>query len=298
MKSLRTAVGIIGGSGLYELDALKDVKEIEVMTPYGRPSDVLVQGRVGNLDVYFLPRHGRGHRLLPSELNARANIWAFKKLNVTHIVSVSAVGSLQEEFAPGDIVVPDSLIDRTSGLRPHTFFGRGVVGHVSLADPFCADLRTRLIEHSQHVNTGAGVHGKATYLCVEGPRFSTRAESHSFRQMGAGIIGMTAMPEASLAREAEIAYATLAFVTDYDCWRENEEAVSVEAVMAVLKKNVGTGKRVLERLLTDLPESSENPIFSAAENAIMTPLELIPHETRRALFPLYGKYWFPNSGPG
>lgn len=298
MKSLHTAVGIIGGSGLYELEALRDVKEIEVMTPYGRPSDTLIQGRIGNIEVTFLPRHGRGHRLLPSELNARANIWAFKKLNVTHIVSVSAVGSLQEEFAPGDIVVPDSLIDRTSGLRPHTFFGKGVVGHVSLADPFCADLRKRLMAHSQQVSAKAGVHGKATYLCVEGPRFSTRAESHSFRQMGAGIIGMTAMPEASLAREAEIAYATLAFVTDYDCWREHEEAVSVEAVMSVLQSNVGTAQKVLEQLLKDLPESSANPIFSAAEHAIMTPLELIPHETRRALFPLYGKYWFPNSERG
>jgi 5'-methylthioadenosine phosphorylase len=296
MKSLRTSVGIIGGSGLYELDALKSVKELDVMTPYGRPSDVLVQGTVGDLDVYFLPRHGRGHRLLPSELNARANIWALKKMGVTHIVSVSAVGSLREEFAPGDIVVPDSLIDRTSGLRPHTFFGNGVVGHVSLADPFCPDLRSRLLTHGRSVQTtGTGVHDKAVYICVEGPRFSTRAESHSFRQMGAGIIGMTAMPEASLAREAEIAYATLAFVTDYDCWRENEEAVSVDAVMTVLKKNVGTGKKLLEQLLVGMPKSTENPIFSAAENAIMTPLELIPHETRRALSPLYGKYWFPNA---
>ncbi len=292
MKKLETKLGVIGGSGLYELEGLEDVTEHEVMTPFGRPSDTIICGTFDGKSVFFLPRHGRGHRYLPSELNSKANIWALKKLGASHVVSVSAVGSLVEDFRPGDVVIPESLIDRTSGVRPHTFFGRGVVGHVSLADPFCTDLRRRLINAAKESAEGVGVHNSGNYVCVEGPRFSTRAESQLFRSWGAHIIGMTAMPEASLAREAELAYGTLAFVTDYDCWHESEEDVSVESVMAVLKKNVICAKHIISKVIQSLPQSSENPLFSAAENAIMTPIDLIPHETRRALAPLYSKYWY------
>lgn len=295
MSTQTTKVGVIGGSGLYALDELTDFREVEIMTPFGRPSDLIVSGKFHGKEVYFLPRHGRGHRLLPSELNFRANIWALKSLGVTHIFSVSAVGSLRESCHPGDLVIPDSVIDRTSGVRPHTFFGNGLVGHVSLADPFCESMREVVREVAVEVLGEGKFESAGTYVCVEGPRFSSRAESRLFRSWGADVIGMTAMPEASLAREAEIAYVTMAFVTDYDCWHETEDDVSVEAVLQTLKGNTESSKKLLSKAIQRLPLESENPIFSAAKNALMTPYELIPHETLRALHVFYGKYWHGNN---
>ncbi len=287
---MKTSVGIIGGSGLYDMEGLADVREVRVETPFGSPSDVIVTGTLGGKAVAFLPRHGKGHRFLPSEVNYRANIYALKSLGVTHVVSVSAVGSLQERHAPGNVVVPSQILDRTTGGRERTFFGKGIVGHVSLADPYCPELQA--VVHAAAQRELGSAHLGGTYVCVEGPRFSSRAESHSFRALDADIIGMTAMPEAILAREAELPYATLAFVTDYDCWKEHEEAVTVEAVLAVLKKNVDASKRIVKGIVEGMPlEAGDNPLFCAAKYAIMTPKELVPHETRRALDLLYGKYW-------
>lgn len=285
----RTVLGVIGGSGLYELPGLTDVCDEVVDTPFGPPSDTIKSGQLNGKRVVFLPRHGRGHRFLPSEVNYRANIFALKKLGVNHVVSVSAVGSLKEELAPGTICIPTQILDRTVGLRRRTFFGAGVVGHLGFADPFCPELQKALQESC--IAEGAKAQLGGTYVCVEGPRFSSRAESLSFRALDCAVIGMTAMPEAVLAREAEMAYATLAFVTDYDCWRPHEEAVSVEAVMAVLKKNTDASQRILTRIINTLPAESANPLFEASKFAIMTPPQLIPVETRRALDPLFGKYW-------
>lgn len=290
--SQKTFLGVIGGSGLYDLPGLTNVQERFVPTPFGMPSDAIITGTLQGRDVAFLPRHGRGHRFTPSEVNYRANIFALKSLGVNHILSVSAVGSLQEKYAPGSVVIPNQLLDKTNHMRERTFFGKGVVGHISLADPYCPRLQRIALQACQ--TEDLAVFQEGTYVCVEGPRFSSRAESHAFRNEGCGIIGMTAMPEATLAREAEIPYCTLAFVTDYDCWKDHEEAVSVEAVLAVLKKNVDASKRIVRRVIESIPESSDNPIFNAAQFAIMTSPEIIPMETKRALEPLFGKYW--NSG--
>ncbi len=285
----KTYLGVIGGSGLYDLPGLTNIEEKAISTPFGMPSDPIVTGTLNGRQVAFLPRHGKGHRFTPSEVNYRANIFALKSLGVTHILSVSAVGSLQEKFAPGTVVIPNQLLDKTTHMRERTFFGKGVVGHISLADPYCPQLQKIALAACR--SEGVTVFQEGTYVCVEGPRFSSRAESHAFRNEGCGIIGMTAMPEASLAREAEIPYCTLAFVTDYDCWKEHEAAVSVDAVLAVLKKNVDASKRIVRNILENLPEGSENPIFNAAQFSLMTSPELIPAETKRALWPLFGKYW-------
>lgn len=292
--SKRTFLGVIGGSGLYDLPGLTNVQEHSISTPFGMPSDVIITGTLNGRSIAFLPRHGKGHRFTPSEVNYRANIFALKSLGVTHILSVSAVGSLQEKYAPGCVVIPNQLLDKTTFLRDRTFFGRGVVGHISLADPYCPQMQKIALDACR--SESVTVFQEGTYVCVEGPRFSSRAESHSFRNEGCAIIGMTAMPEASLAREAEIPYCTLAFVTDYDCWKEHEEAVSVDAVLAVLKKNVDASKRIVRNVLNGLPETSDNPIFNAAQFALMTSPEVIPTETKRALWPLFGKYW--NSATG
>src|SRR5436853_7567485 len=238
-------LGVLGGSGLYDLPGLEGVERLAVDTPFGAPSDELVIGRLGGTRLVFLPRHGRGHRLLPTEINFRANIFALKRIGVEWIVAVSAVGSLRAEIAPGHVVVPDQFIDRTR-LRPSTFFGSGVVAHVQFADPVCPSLSRVLAEAARA--EGAVVHAGGTYLCMEGPQFSTRAESHLYRSWGAHVIGMTAMPEAKLAREAELPYATVAFATDYDAWHETVEAVSVDAVLTILRKNVDLGKRIVEEL--------------------------------------------------
>ncbi len=288
-ETKNTFLAFIGGSGLYELPGIENVQEKEIMTPFGAPSDKIITGEIEGRPIAFLPRHGRGHRFLPSEVNYRANIYALKKLGVSHIVSVSAVGGLQEKTAPGTAVIPTQIIDQTTGVRPRTFFGNGVVGHVSFAEPYCPELQNfiRAACEKEKVATHFG----GALVCIEGPRFSSRAESHYFRTKEAVIIGMTAMPEAVLAREAEIPYATLAFVTDYDCWKEEEEPVTVDAVIAMLNKNVQTSKRIALEIHKSLPKQTQNPIFSAAKNSIMTQLKLIPEETKKNLDLLFGKYW-------
>ncbi|MEE4255311.1 MAG: S-methyl-5'-thioadenosine phosphorylase, partial [Desulfuromusa sp.] len=226
-------IGVIGGSGLYEIEGLTDVREVKLDTPFGSPSDLYITGFLGAAKMVFLPRHGRGHRLLPSEVNYRANIYGMKTLGVENIISVSAVGSMKEEIVPGHIVIPDQFFDRTQGKRASTFFGNGVVGHVQFADPVCKDLSSILADSAQ--NVGATVHQGGTYVCIEGPNFSTRAESNIYRSWGVDIIGMTNLPESRLAREAEICYGTVALATDYDCWHDGHDDVAVDAILEIIK---------------------------------------------------------------
>jgi 5'-methylthioadenosine phosphorylase len=262
-------LAIIGGSGLYEMSWLEGVEEVAVSTPFGLPSDVVLRGRVrgGGTTVLFLPRHGRGHRFSPSTINYRANICALKMLGATHVLSVSAVGSMREEIAPGDLVVVDQFIDLTK-RRASTFFDDGMVAHVPFADPVCPIMASAVYEAARA--TSARVHHGGTYVCIEGPQFSTRAESLVYRSWGVHVIGMTNMPEAKLAREAELPYATLALSTDYDCWHATEEAVSVEAVIAVLNRNVVHAREVARTLAHNLPDVSRSPARAAMRNAIMT----------------------------
>lgn len=261
-------IGIIGGSGLYQIEGLQEVERLSVETPWGAPSDQILSGRLEGLALCFLPRHGRGHHLAPADVPARANIAALKALGCTDLVAVSAVGSLRETYNPGDLVLLDQVIDRTVG-RPASFFGAGCVAHVSLADPFCAAL-TDLCAQAL-ASSGAVVHRGGTYLAMEGPQFSTRAESRLYRQWGCDVIGMTAMPEAKLAREAELPYAIVAMVTDYDCWREEDAGVEVSNVLAVLSVNAHKARRMLIELAALLPnERSASPIDRALDHAIMT----------------------------
>lgn len=284
---MEKAVGIIGGSGLYEMEGLENVAEIEVSTPFGQPSDKLVTGTYLGRRLVFLPRHGRGHRFMPQEVPYRANVWALKSLGVEWIVSISAVGSMREELKPGDICLPDQFIDRTWG-RPSTFFGNGIVGHVAFADPVCPALSDALQEAGKEVD--ATFHRGGSYVCIQGPQFSSRAESNVYRGWGASVIGMTNVTEAKLAREAEICYATVALVTDYDCWHETEESVSVEAILAVLAKNVSTAREIIRKVVPRIGDGRACACPSAAQYAIMTAPELVPPETRRAVELFYGKY--------
>lgn len=284
------ALGVIGGSGLYEMEGLQDVAFVNVDTPFGTPSDAFVTGTLEGVSMVFLPRHGRGHRIPPSEINARANIFAMKRLGVSRIVSVSAVGSMREEIRPGEIVLVDQFFDRTNG-RKGSFFGEGIVVHVLFADPVCSDLGECLYEAGLEV--GATVHRGGTYLVIEGPQFSTRAESRIYRQWGVDVIGMTNLPEARLAREAEICYATLALATDYDCWHEAEDDVSVEAVLAVLKNNAATAQKILQAAVRKIPKQRDCPCVRALENAIITDPDRIPPSVRRDLDLLVGKYLSP-----
>ena len=280
-------LGFIGGSGLYNMEALTEKEERTIKTPFGEPSDKVIIGTLTGQRVAFIPRHGRGHRHSPSEIPARANIYALKTLGVERLVSISAVGSLKEEVRPLDMLVPDQIIDRTRGSRPSTFFEKGIVAHVGFADPFCAQLRTVLRKTSEkHIAT----HDGGTYVVMEGPQFSTRAESELYRSWGASIIGMTALPEAKLAREAEICYATLALVTDYDCWHQTEEVVSVELVIANLMKNVANAQKIIQALVTALPEKRACTCGSALETAIITGREHISKETKTRLAAIVGKY--------
>lgn len=282
-------LGIIGGSGLYELDGLRDVEEIKVTTPFGAPSDMVIRGQLGDVTMLFLPRHGRGHRVPPHRINYRANIFALKVLGAEQVVSVSAVGSLREEIAPGDMVLVDQFIDRTR-QRASTFFDdAGVVAHVGMAEPTDSALSQALLASVQE--SGGRVHVGGTYVCMEGPQFSTRAESLMYRSFGAHVIGMTNLPEAKLAREAELPYASLAMATDYDCWHQSEEVVTVEAVIAVLHKNVDLAKNTLRALVKRLPNAAESPSSRALENAIITPGSHISTETRQLLAPLLKKYF-------
>jgi 5'-methylthioadenosine phosphorylase len=280
-------IGVIGGSGLYQMEGLGRIHEVSVSTPFGKPSDKLIRGRLGETDLVFLPRHGKGHRWLPTELNFRANIFALKKLGVERIISVSAVGSLRQDIAPGHVVVPDQFIDRTS-QRPGTFFGKGIVAHVSLAEPFCKDLSGVLVESARSEN--AQVHAGGTYLCMEGPQFSTRAESHLYRAWNAHVIGMTNLQEAKLAREAEICFGTLALATDYDCWNESAGNVEIEHVLAVLKSNVDLAQRTIRRAIAALEYPRSCACASALKDAIITERSRIPKKLRAELRPIIGKY--------
>ena len=281
------AIGVIGGSGLYRMAELRDRREERVPTPFGDPSDAYVLGTLEGHDIAFLARHGRGHRLLPSEINFRANIYGFKTLGVERIVSISAVGSLREEIHPLDVVVPDQFIDWTRH-RPSTFFGSGLVAHVSLADPVCPDLAEALVETAR--TCGARVRAGGVYVCIEGPQFSTRAESHLFRSLKADVIGMTNAQEVKLSREAEICYATLAMVTDYDCWRPEETAVTVEEIVARLNDNAGTAQAILAGVVGRLPDARPCPCAHALRNALLTERSLIPPGTRERLALLVGRY--------
>ncbi len=287
MTEPRASTAVIGGSGLYEMDGLRDVQAVRVRTPFGDPSDEIVVARLGGHQLAFLPRHGRGHRLTPSEVNSRANIYALKTLGVKRIISISAVGSMREEIAPLHVVVPDQLLDRTRG-RHSTFFGNGIVAHIGFADPFCPDLSALVAKTA--VDCGATVHKGGTYVCIEGPAFSTKAESRVYRQWGVDVIGMTALPEAKLAREAEICYATLAFVTDYDVWHESAETVSVEMIVGNLLRNVALAKRIIRAVVPAVPESRDCACADALRNAIITQRERIPAEVKEDLAPIIGRY--------
>ena len=279
-------LGFIGGSGLYDIEGLADRREVEVSTPFGDPSDIIVTGSLDGVPVAFLPRHGRGHRISPTEIPVRANIYALKSLGVERILSVSAVGSLKEELRPLNLVIPDQIIDRAKS-RVSTFFGDGLVAHVGFADPFCANLRRNALDASHGLTT---VHDGGTYVVIEGPQFSTRAESALYRSWGADVIGMTALPEAKLAREAEICYATLAFVTDYDVWREAEEDVSVEMVVTNLMKNVDTARSIIRNIAARVSPVRKCGCGTALETAIITGRDLIPPQTRDRLALLVDKY--------
>jgi len=281
-------LGVIGGSGLYELDGLVDVERRRVPTPFGDPSDELIVGRLGGTRLVFLPRHGRGHRLLPTELNYRANVFAMKTLGVEWILAVSAVGSLKKEIEPGHVVVPDQLIDRTVH-RASTFFGRGIVAHVGFADPYCTTLGLRIAEAAR--GAGATVHEGGTYVCMEGPLFSTRAESNLYRSWGASVIGMTSLQEAKLAREAEICLATLALSTDYDCWNtEHSKDVDIEEVLRVINANVALAKKTIAAVASALPARTGCPCPTALANAIITDRAAIPESVKRELAPIVGRY--------
>jgi 5'-methylthioadenosine phosphorylase len=287
----KVKIGIIGGSGLYQMPELTEITEVEVDTPFGKPSDAFIVGTLEGQRVAFLPRHGRGHKLLPTELPFRANIYAMKLLGIDYILSVSAVGSLQEKYHPTDFVIPDQFFDRTRA-RAHesTFFGEGIVGHITFSHPVCDELGD-ILEASCKTVAGLNVHRGGTYLCMEGPAFSTLAESNVYRQWGMDIIGMTNLQEAKLAREAEIAYATLALVTDYDCWHEDHDSVSVEMVIGYLHKNVRNAQLVLKEAVKRVAaKETPNPFEGATKNAIFTQPEFWNSETAKKLDAIIGKY--------
>ena len=282
-----TTLGVIGGSGLYQMSGMQKGEWVPVETPFGAPSDAYFVGEIDGVRVVFLPRHGRGHRLLPSELNFRANIYGMKKLGVERLIAVSAVGSLKKEIAPGEIVIPDQFIDRTRG-RISTFFGSGIVAHVSFADPVCGELTRLLVEVGREA--GAIVHQGGTYICMEGPQFSTRAESYLYRSWGADIIGMTNLQEAKLAREAELCFATLALATDYDCWNTDHGDVVIEDVLAILGKNVATAQAIIRNTIPRFSRTWNCPCAHALKDAIITDRSLIPATVKRELAPIVGKY--------
>lgn len=280
-------IAFIGGSGLYDVDGMENRREVTVETPFGDPSDAVVVGEINGVEAAFLPRHGRGHRFSPSEIPVKANIYALKSLGVERVVSVSAVGSLKEHIKPLDLVVPDQIIDRTR-RRSDTFFGDGIVAHVGFADPFCNELRRIAFESASLEDVDC--HDGGTYLVIEGPQFSTRAESAVYRSWGANVIGMTALPEAKLAREAELCYTTLAFVTDYDVWHDTEEEVTVEMVIQNLTHNVATAQGIIRRMLAEIPDNRTCGCESALKNAVITSRELITKDAQNRLGILVNKY--------
>ena len=281
-------IGVIGGSGLYEMEGMTDIRSVMVETPFGAPSDDYITGILDGVRMVFLPRHGRGHRLLPSEVNYRANIWGMKKLGVERIISVSAVGSMKDEIVPGHIVIPDQFIDRTKGIRNDTFFGDGIAGHVAFADPVCADLSGWLYEAAR--DAGATAHRGGTYVCMEGPAFSTRAESFMYRTFGVSVIGMTNLTEAKLAREAEICYGIIALSTDYDCWHETHDDVSIEAILEIIRNNVTMAKNIIRRAVHAVGDARSCPCASALQHAVITDRSVIPAATRERLELIVGKY--------
>ena len=283
----RSIIGVIGGSGVYDLPGLADVRRQKLSTPFGDPSDEYLLGRLGDQELAFLPRHGRGHRLTPTEVNARANIHGFKQLGARRLISISAVGSMKEEIVPGHLVFPDQFIDRTV-LRPKSFFGEGLVAHVGFSDPVCGQLRGHLVKAA--ASAQAIAHDGGTYLCIEGPQFSTRAESLLYRSWGIAVIGMTAMPEARLAREAELCYATVALATDYDCWHQDHDAVSVAQVIATVQKNAAMAREVIKRAAetSDAIADYNCSCGRALDSAVMTAPNLIPAATREKLSLLLG----------
>lgn len=289
-KAVEAEVGIIGGSGLYKLAMLKDPREIELSTPYGKPSDVVVVGELGGRHVVFLSRHGRQHQLSPTEIPAAANIYALKFLGVTDILSVSAVGSLREALRPGDLVVPDQLVDLTRGNRRSSFFDNGFVAHLPFADPYCGRLRPILADAANLV-TGTHVHPSGTYVCIEGPQFSTRAESELYRSWGMDIIGMTAVPEAKLAREAGICFAALALVTDYDCWRHDEETVTADMVATVMQKNIAAAQVAITTFVQTVPRGQTCACRDALAHAILSHSSSIPDDAKNRLDLLAGRYF-------
>ncbi len=289
-------LGIIGGSGLYELNDLKRVREIRVKTPFGAPSDAYIAGRLGDVEVFFLPRHGRGHRILPSEINHRANIFGFKKLGVSTVIGVSAVGSLREDLRPRDIVLPDQYFDRTKKSLEHTFFGNGLVAHVAFSQPVCSRLREAMHAVVDEVISkhkcyhGLQVRDRGTYINMEGPAFSTKAESLVYRQLGFDVIGMTSLPEAKLCREAEICYASLSMITDYDCWYVSVEPVSVEMIMENLAENAKLAHDLIRNIALRTKDDPKCSCRHALRDSIVTAPECIPAKVKKALAPIVGKY--------
>jgi 5'-methylthioadenosine phosphorylase len=284
----KTVLGIIGGSGFYQMSGLDRVEEIALDTPFGKPSDSYYRGKLGEVEIVFLSRHGRGHRILPSELNYRANLWGMKKLGVEQLVSVSSAGSMKEHIAPGDLLVANQFVDHTYERHP-TFFGDGIVGHVSLADPVCADLSRDLVAAGRA--SGAKIHDGGTYFCIEGPQFSTRAESKLYRSWGVDVISMTAMQEARLAREAELCYAVLVLVTDYDCWHESVAAVDIGEILRVMRLNVELAQQAVMMLARTLGTRERTCLCAhSLKDAIITDRAAIPAETVVRLEPIIGKY--------
>lgn len=290
----KIGIGVIGGSGIYKLDAVKVLEEKVIQTPFGDPSDAIVIGQIGDRKAAFLPRHGVGHRLSPSEVPSKANIYAFKSLGVEKVISISAVGSLKEEIRPTDLVLPSQIIDRTKG-RDSTFFGGGIVGHVAFADPFCEKMRGEvgviIRDYLKAHQPDKRLHSDEIYVCMEGPQFSTRAESNLHRSWGAGVIGMTAVPEAKLAREAEMCYVTIALSTDYDCWKEEEDAVDVSMVVQYMKENNKTINALLPLIIQNIDLEHDCECQHAAEFAVMTAPEYRDEDAMDKLDLLYGKYW-------
>jgi 5'-methylthioadenosine phosphorylase len=282
-------IGIIGGSGLYHIEGLSQQRWVKVSTPFGPPSDALLTGRLEGRDVVFLPRHGRGHRILPSELNHRANVWALKKLGVAWIISVSAVGSLQTKYKPCDVVLFDQFFDRTKESVAHTFFGNGIVAHIAFAEPICEELRRILVKSTRALKVRA--HDGGTYVNMEGPAFSTRAESRSNHKLGYDVIGMTNLGEAKCSREAEIAYAAMAMVTDYDCWKTDEAHVTVEMIIENLNRNARAAKQIILHAIPQIPKQPGWSCHSALKNALLTDKKLWPKATRKKLEPILKKYF-------
>ena len=288
MTAETPAIGIIGGSGLYQMEGVTDAAEHKIDTPFGAPSDAIIGGKLSDRHVYFLPRHGRGHRILPHELNHRANIYALRSLNVRWIICVTAVGSLQEKYAPRDVLLPSQFYDRTSLRSGHTFFGEGIAAHIGFAEPISGKLRNLLAEAARELKIA--VHNGGTYVNMDGPAFSTRAESELNRRNGFDVIGMTNLPEAKLAREAEIALATMAMITDYDCWKVEEEPVSAEAVFGHLTANAETAKKVLRQVIPQIPTEPNWPEHRALDSALVTDRKLWPDATKKKLAPILARF--------